>query len=100
MDVIFMPNNLIMCAYPQYAHALTHCKRVLICCANCPFINIPDQETYNQYSDTTPSIWFHIYHIIESCTAHGIIPLKDNKICRICRQQSSSDVSTNIYTKK
>ena len=51
-------------AYPQYDHALPHWTCVLRCCANCPCINISYQETYNQYSDTTPSMRFHVYHII------------------------------------
>ena len=53
-----------MCAYTLSDHALTNWKCVLRCCADCPCNNIPDQKTYNQNSDTTPSIRFHIYHII------------------------------------
>ena len=34
-----------MCAYPQSDHALPHCKCALQCCADCPCINFPDQET-------------------------------------------------------
>ena len=45
-----------------------------------PCINLPDQEKYNQYSETEPSIRFHIYHIIGRCTAHGTITLKDKKM--------------------
>ena len=39
-----------MCAYPQSDHALPHCKCVLRCCADCPCINLTDQETENHYS--------------------------------------------------
>ena len=53
-----------ICAYPQSDHALPQCKCLLRCCADCPCINISYQETDNQNSDTTPSIIFHIYHII------------------------------------
>ena len=63
-----------MCAYPQSDHALPHWKFVLWCCAKFPCINLPDQETDKKYEETTPSIRFHIYHIIGRCTAHGIIP--------------------------
>ena len=59
-----------MCTYPQSSHALPHLKCVLLCCTYCPCINLPDQETYNHNSDTTPSIRFHIYLIIARCTAH------------------------------
>ena len=37
--------NATMCTYPQYDHALPHWKCVLRCCADFPYINIPDQET-------------------------------------------------------
>ena len=50
----------IMCAYPQSYHALSHWKFALWCCSECPCINLPDQETDNQYSDTKSSIGFHI----------------------------------------
>ena len=75
-----------MCAYPQSDHALPQCKLVLRCCADYTCINIPDQETYNKNSDTTPSIMFHVYHIVTRCTDHGIIPLKDKKICYTFKQ--------------
>ena len=75
-----------MCTYPQSDHALPHWKCVLRFCAKCPCINIPYQETDNQYSETTPSIRFRIYHIILRCTDHGRIPLKYNKICYMCKQ--------------
>ena len=69
-----------MCAYPQSDHALPHWKCVLRCFANVTCINIPDQETDHQYSDTTTSIRFHIYHTIVCCTENGRIPFKDKKI--------------------
>ena len=75
-----------MCAYPQSNNALPHWKFVFRWCANCSCVNLPDQETDDQYSYTTHSIRFHIYHIIARCTDHGIIPLKDKKICRKCKQ--------------
>ena len=89
-----------MWTYPQSDHALPHCKYVLRCCARCTCINLPDQETDRKYEGTTPSIQFHIYHIIGRCTAHGIIPLKDKKICYMCKQEYSSDNYTKIYTRK
>ena len=75
-----------MCAYPQSDHAIPHWKCELRYCADYPCINIPDQETDNQYSETTPSIRFHIYHIIVCCTDHGIIPFKNKKICHMRKQ--------------
>ena len=92
--------NATMCTYPQSEHAIPHCKCVLQCCADCPCINIPDQETNQKHDKTTPSIRFHIYHIIGRCTTHGRISLKDKNICYMCEQESSPDKSTKIYTRK
>ena len=47
-----------MCAYPQSYHALTHWKCVMRCCAKCPSIHLTDQEKDDQYSNTSPSIFF------------------------------------------
>ena len=38
--------------------------------------------------------------MIGRCTAHGIIPLKDQKLLYMCKQKSSSYESTKIYTRK
>ena len=32
-----------MCAYPKSYHALPHWKFLLRCCADFPYINLPDQ---------------------------------------------------------
>ena len=89
-----------MCAYPQSDHELPHWKCVLRCCAKSPIINLPDQETDDQYSNTSPSINFHIYHIIARCTTHGRLSLTDTKICRKCKQDNASGKLTKIYTRK
>ena len=89
-----------MCKYSQSDHALPHWKCVLRCCADFPCINIPNHETYNNNSDTTPSIHFHIYHTIGRCIAHGRIPLKEKKIYYMYEQESLPDSSTKIYTRK
>ena len=49
-----------ICAYSQSHHALPHWKFSMQCCAKFPSINIPDQETYYQYSNISPSVSFHI----------------------------------------
>ena len=56
-----------MCAYPQSDHVLSHWKCVMKCCAKFPSVNITDQETDDQYTDTIPSIRFLIYHLIARC---------------------------------
>ena len=89
-----------MCAYPQSDHVLPQWKYVLQCFSKCPSINIPDQETGYQYPNTSPSIRFHVYHIIAHCTKHGRLPLTDQKSCRKCQQYSDSVQSTKMYTRR
>ena len=85
-----------MCTYPQSDHALTPCKCVLRFYSYCPCINITDQEIDNHYSETTPSIRFHIHHIIEYCTAHFIIILKDKKYIT-CVNKNLRQINLKIY---
>ena len=69
------------------------------CCAKCTSVNIPDQETYDQYSNTSPSIHFQTYHLISRCISHGRLLLNENKNIQ-CKHDSDSEQSTNIYTRK
>ena len=87
-----------MCEYSQSDHALPHWKCLLQCCVKYPKINLPDQETDDQYPDTSPSIRFHSYHLIERCTKYGWLPLTDKKSCRKRQQYTASGQSTkNIH---
>ena len=86
-----------MCAFPQSDHALPHWKFVLRCCAYCPCINLPDQENDNQNLYTIPSVRFHIYHIIGSCTTHGRISLKDKKYVT-CVNNNIRQITLQKYT--
>ena len=69
--------NSIICEYPQSYYTLPHWKCFMRCCAKCPSINLPDQETDDQYTDTIPSIRFHIYHIILCYSTHGRLLLPE-----------------------
>ena len=69
-------------------------------CAKCIRINIPDQVTDGQYPDTSPSIRFHIYHLVARCTRHGRLTLTDEKSCCKCQHYSVSGKSAKIYTRK
>ena len=89
-----------MCAYSHSYQELPHWKGVLRCCSKCPSINLPDQETDDQYPGTSPSISFHIYHLIARCTKHGRILLTDKKCFCKCQQDTASGKPTNIYTRK
>ena len=59
----------IMCAYPQSYHTLPHWKCVMRCCVKFPSLNLPDQETYDQYSNTIPSICFQ--YLSYNCTLYS-----------------------------
>ena len=72
-------------------------KCVLSCCTNFPCINLPDQETDNQNSDTAPSIRFHIYHIFECCTDHVRISLKDKSYVT-CVNKNLHQMNQQKYT--
>ena len=75
----YMEKAKTFCAYPQLDHSLPHWKFVLQCCAKFTCVNLPDQETDDQYSDTTISIIFHIYCLTERCTEHGKILLNERE---------------------
>ena len=79
-----------MCVYPQLYHALTQWKYVLRCCAKCPSVNLPDQETDSHYTDTSSSIIFQNYHLIECCTTHDRRLLTVKKICLKCKHDTAS----------
>ena len=53
--------------------------------AKCPSVNLPDQETDDQYSNTRHSIRFHIYHIIACCTTYGRLLWNEKNFFRICK---------------
>ena len=98
-DKAYCMAKATMCAYSQSYHALTHWKYVLRCCAKCTIINLPDQETDDQYPDTSPSIRFLIYHLIARCTKHGRLPLTDKKSCCKCQHDTASG-QKNIHQKR
>ena len=79
-----------MCAYSQSDHALPHWKYVLRCFAQCPIINITEQETDDKHPKSSPSIHFHIYHLIARFTKHGRLPLTYKKSCRKCQHNTAS----------
>ena len=51
-----------------------------MCFDKCSSVNITGQEKDDQYSNTIPSIKFHINHLIALCSTHGRLPLTDNNI--------------------
>ena len=89
-----------LCSYSQSDYALPNQKFVIQCCFKCSSINLPDQETDDQYPDTIPSIRFHIYHIIARCTKHVRFPLTDKKNCCKFQQDPALGQSIKINTIK
>ena len=86
-----------MCIYPQSDHALPHWKCVFWRCAKYPCINLLDQETGNQNSNTTPSMRFQNFHIIGRCTAHGRITQKDKNYVT-CVNKNLHQMNRQTYT--
>ena len=50
--------NATMCTYPRYDNALPYWKCVLRCCAECPCINLPDQEKNKKMNKQHPQLGF------------------------------------------
>ena len=76
MGVIFMQNNLRwkmkQCVHIHSQTMNYHTGNVYLkCCAKCTCVNLPKQETDDQYSSKSHSILFHVYHIISHCTTNG-----------------------------
>ena len=80
-----------ICAYSHSDHVLPHWKFVLRCCAKYTIIILPVQETDDKHPDTSPSIRFHIYHMIELCIKYDRIPLTDKNICLECQHDTASE---------
>ena len=93
----YMKNSTIH-SYPQSDYALPHWKCVLQCCTKFPYAIITDQETDYKYSNTSPSIQFHVYNLILECTTHGRILLNDKNFFRMCKHDYDSEQSTKLYT--
>ena len=50
--------NATMCTYPQSNHALPHWKCILQCCAEFPYINLPEQEKNKNMKKKHPQLFF------------------------------------------
>ena len=87
-----------ICSYPESDHALPHWKYVLRCCAKFSSINIPDQETDDQYSNTSPLTIFRIYHIIARCTTHARLLLNDRENIHYKISIDDGDKHFDFYT--
>ena len=89
-----------MCTYPPSQHALPHWKCVFHCFEQCPYIDIPGQESDNHHSNTCPTIHFHFYNMVSLCTLHGKCPLDKNKFCHLFLIVSASVINSKLYIRK
>ena len=89
-----------MCSYPLSQHSLPYWKCVLSCFEDIPRIDTPGQESDMHHSSLSPSIRLNIYHLIACFTVHGRLPLNENKICRLCLQDSVNVLPAKLYTRK
>ena len=90
MGVIFMPKHqiwqMLQCAHIlsliMYFHTgNVYCGAVLNVLVSILLTN----KQLKKHEETTPSIRFHIYHIIGRCATCGRISLKDKNICSMCK---------------
>ena len=104
MGVIFMPKHLIWqmlkCVHILVLIMYFHTGNVYCGAVLNVHISILLTKKQIKTRKTTPSIRFHIYHIIARCTAHGRIPFKDKRICYMCKQEYSPDKSTKFTPEK
>ena len=88
MGVIFMPKHMTwqrqQCVHTHSQIMRYHTGNVYLrCCVQCPIINIPDQEIDDKHPNPSPSIHFHIYHLIAHCKKYGWLPLTDKKMSQV-----------------
>jgi hypothetical protein len=60
-----------------------HWKCVTRKCEQCPTYPIPLEE--NKPGENDPTIRFHVYNLITSCTQHGVLELRA-KVCERCEE--------------
>ena len=73
-----------MCAYPTSQHALLHWKCVLRCCESFSRIDLPCRQSVRHHSNTSPTIRFHVYHLIAHYTVHVRSLLDEENFCCQC----------------
>ena len=96
MGVLFTPKHLIRQRHKYvriYSQIMRHHTGNV-------YMNLTDQETYDQYPDTSTPISFHIYHLIARFTTHGRLLLTDKNFLHKCKHDYVSEKSTKKYTRK
>ena len=88
-----------ICTYPQSDHALPHWKCVLQCCAECPYVNIPDQETDKNMRKQHPQLGFKFMKSLDVVLPMVELHRKKENMY-MCKQETLSDKSTKVHTRK
>ena len=79
---------------------LPHWKCVMRCCAKCPRIDLTSLESDDQNLNFSPTICFHVHHIIARWTVHDRHPFNENRQCWFCESYTDSIVTAKLYTGK
>ena len=86
-----------MCVYSSSKYALPHWKCFLHCCAKCPRIYLPSQESDPQNLNFIPTIRFHIYQYIAHLILHGRLPFNEKEQCQLCESSTYVIVAGKKY---
>ena len=70
------------------------------CCAKCPRIDLTSLESDDQNLNFSPTICFHVHHIIARWTVHDRHPFNENRQCWFCESYTDSIVTAKLYTGK
>ena len=89
-----------MCIYPSSKYSFPHWKCFLGCCSRCLCIYLPIPESDKHNTNVSPTIRFHVYHLIAHCNVHGKFHLNENQQCQFCEAPYYSIVTEKLYKRK
>ena len=70
------------------------------CCAQCPHIDLPSPESYQNNYNVIPEIYFYVYNLITGYTVHVRRPPNEKKQCKLCEYSSDTIVTVKFYSMK
>ena len=75
---------------------MPHRKRVLSCCAQCPWMDLPITESDQKNSNVIPTIQFHDCEHKVRCTVYEIRHFNEKKQCQFCETSTDLIITTKI----
>ena len=87
-----------MCPFLDPALDLPHWCCVLQCCKDCPSLFIPPQE--QESSSSVPTISYHVYKTVATCSIHGQRPFGEIQDCTECLKESNKMLQGNLSKRK